>query len=131
MTGVTQLLARELIGHAVRDERGHRIGHVRDIGFGDGRIRSLRTERGVYTALRRVGDRLVAGAVTQPSDAFLREDPLLDRQGTWRVYDLVLSEGLEAPLYVVSRGLWHDVVHGREVVPASRVESPRSGHGLP
>ncbi len=131
MTGVTQLLARELIGHAVRDERGHRIGRVRDIGFGDGHIRSLRTERGVYTVLRRVGDRLVAGSATQASDAFLRDGPLLDRHGQWRVYDLVLSDGLETPLYVISRGLWHDVVHGRELVPASRVESPRSSHGLP
>ncbi len=128
---MTQLLARELIGHGVRDERGHRIGHVQDIGFGDGRIRSLRTERGTYAVLRRVGDRLVAGQATQSSDAFLREGPLVDRRGKWRVYDLVLSEGLETPLYVISCGLWHDVVHGRELVPACRVASPRSGHGLP
>lgn len=128
---MTQLLARELIGRGVRDERGRRIGRVRDIGFGDGRIRSLRTERGVYTALHRVGDQLVAGAASQGSDAFLCERPVLDRQGTWRVYDLVLAEGLQAPLYVISRGLWHDIVNGRELVPASRVGSPRPGHGLP
>ena len=131
MTGVTPLLARELIGRGVRDERGRRIGRVRDIGFGGGRIRSLRTERGVYTVLRRVGDRLVAGTAAQGGDAFLRERPLLDRDGRWRVHDLVLSDGLDVPLYVVSRGLWHDLVHGRELVPASRIAPQEAVHGLP
>ena len=129
--GVTPLLARELIGRGVRDEHGRRVGRVRDIGFSEGRIRSLRTERGVYSVLRRVGDHLVAGAATRESGAFLRESPLLDRQGRWRVHDLVLAEGLEAPLYVISRGLWHDIVHGRELVPASRVATARPSHGLP
>ena len=127
---MTPLLARELIGRGVRDERGRRIGRVRDIGFGDGRITSLRTERGVYTVLRRTGDRLVAGRVARENDAFLGDSPLLDPQGKWRVHDLVLADGLEAPLYVVSRGLWHDIVHGRELVPASRVGSPRPSHAL-
>jgi len=127
---VTRVLARELIGRAARDERGHRIGRVRDVGFGGGRIHSLRTDRGVFAAVRRVGDRLVGGQRVAGQGQFLCDGPLLEADGGRRVYDLVLAEGLEAPLYVVSRGLWHDIVHGRELVPASRV-APGSGHGLP
>ena len=117
---MTPLLARELIGRSVRDRRGRMIGRLRDVGFVEGAIVSLRTERGVFAATAREGLRLVAGERERAASPFLGDGPRLEGTPGGCVRDLVLGEGLSAPLYVVSRGLWHDLLHGRDLVPAAR-----------
>jgi len=128
---VTPLLARALIGTAVRDEQGHRLGRVQDVGFAGGELRLVRTEHGVFQAYARAGDRLIAGPPAMEDASWLGRAPGLEGDRGRAIHDLVLDSGLHAPFYVVSRGLWHDLVHGRELVPSSRVGCQEASHDLP
>lgn len=124
------MLARSLIGRAVRDRSGVRLGRVRDVGFVDGELRYCRTERGTYEVYARAGDHLIAGRRTQGEALWLRAHPRLrdDPQGS--VSDFVLGGGLTAPLCVVTRGLVNDLMRGRELLPTTRVVC-EDDHGLP
>lgn len=114
----------------MRDERGARLGRVQDIGFSAGEIRFVATERGVFEARARVGTRLIAGTRTKSQGVWLSRRPRLLDASSRAVRDLVLGSGLAAPLYVVSRGLVHDLLHGRELVPASRADCREITHEL-
>ncbi|MDA8345129.1 MAG: PRC-barrel domain-containing protein [Thermaerobacter sp.] len=124
------MLARSLIGKAVRDQRGAALGRVRDIGFAAGELRYCRTDRGIFEIYARAGDRLIAGRPANGEGLWLRAHPRLQGDMQRTVQDFVLSGGLAAPLCIVTRGLMHDLLHGRELLPTTRVVCEDS-HDLP
>ncbi len=127
---MAQLLARSLIGKAVRDQRGAWLGRVRDIAFAAGEIRYCRTDRGTYEIFARAGDRLIAGRRAAGEGMWLRAHPRIANDAQRTVHDLVLGGGLAAPLCVVTRGLMQDLLHGRELLPTARIVCEDS-HDLP
>lgn len=124
------MLARQLIGTAVRDTGGRLLGRVRDIGFELGEVTCVRTEHGTFRTVARAGNRVVAGEPVAHGGPWLGERPQVN-DGEAFIADLVLADGLRAPLYVLSRGLVSDLLDGRNIVPASRTEVGGGGDALP
>ncbi len=115
------MLARSLIGKAVRDERGVLVGRVRDVAFASGELRYCRTDRGVYEVRARAGDRLIAGRRADGEGLWLRQHPRLKDDPQGAVQDFVLGGGLGAPLCIVTRGLMQDLLRGRDLLPTTRL----------
>lgn len=124
------LLARQLIGTALRDTGGRLLGRVRDVGFGQGEVTCVRTDRGTFRALGRAGNRVVAGEAMEYAGPWLADRPSVNG-GDAFIADLVLGDGLRAPLYVLSRGIVSDLLDGRNLVPASRAEIGGGGDAVP
>lgn len=128
--GGRTLLARQLIGTALRDTGGRLLGRVRDVGFQLGEVTCVRTERGTFRAVARAGNRIVAGEPVPHTGPWLADRPSVNG-GEAYIADLVLGDGLRAPLYVLSHGLVSDLMAGRDLMPATRAEIGGGGDALP